>query len=414
MRRSRVRTASGRATWLCCQLGAREHYAVPRALHRHDRLRHVITDAWVPPQSVFRALPGTRARRLRERYHGELAGVPITHFTSSLIGHEFLWSAQGRRGWQLFQERNHWFQRHVAHTIHSMTIPAATIVFAHSYAALEIFRAAKRRHYRCVLAQIDPGERHFALVAESARQAPEYGPPPPAPPGGYLEAWREECALADHIVVNSEWSLRSLEQAGVPATKMSVVPLAYDGEGAVPEVHLYPDHFTHERPLRLLYVGQVSIAKGVKALLDSLALLCDAPIELTVVGERSAQVPLRHLDDRRIRWIGPVPRSDVMSHYRAADALVFPSLSDGFGMAQIEARAWRLPIVASRCCGQVVDDGVNGVVLAEVTPQVIAEAIGRLLASPQSLAMFSRNSGVAPGGGLAALGESLLSLEAVR
>ena len=68
-------------------------------------------------------------------------------------------------------------------------------------------------------------------------------------------------------MVNSEWSLQSLEHAGVPASKMSVVPLAYDGEGAMSAVHTYPDRFTIERPLRLLYVGQVSVAKGVKALL---------------------------------------------------------------------------------------------------------------------------------------------------
>lgn len=409
-----MRVDNGRASWVCCQLGAREHYAVPRALHLRHQLAHLITDAWVTPQSAFRALPGGQARRLSERYHEELAGVPITHFTSSLIGHELRWRAQSRSGWQLFMARNSWFQQRAARVMLSLPAAPATLVFAHSYAALEIFRAARQRSYRCVLAQIDPGECHFALVAESARQAPEYGPAPPAPPASYLEAWREECAIADHIVVNSEWSLQSLEHAGVPASKMTVVPLAYDGEGAVSEVHTYPDRFTMERPLRLLYVGQVSVAKGVKALFDSMALLGDAPVELTVVGERSAQVPQRHLDDRRIRWVGPVSRSAVMSHYRGADALIFPSLSDGFGMAQVEARGWRLPIVASRFCGQVVDDGVNGVVLAEVTPHALAAAIERLLASPQLLAEFSRNSVSVPGGALDALGESLVSLVAIR
>ncbi len=413
MRRSRVPMDSNRASWLCCQLGAREHYAIPRALHRRRQLGRLVTDAWVPPQSAFRALRGGRAKRLRERYQEELARVPITHFTSSLIGHELLWSAQGRSGWQLFMARNLWFQRRAARAMRSMRT-APPIVFAHSYAALEIFRAARKCNYRCVLGQIDPGERHFMLVAESARHAPEYGPAPAAPPASYLEAWRQECAIADHIVVNSQWSLQSLERAGVPRSKMSVVPLAYDGEGAVSDVHTYPDRFSIERPLRLLYVGQVSVVKGVKALFDSMALLGDSPVELTVVGERSAEVPKRHLDDRRIRWIGPVSRSEVMNHYRAADALIFPSLSDGFGMAQVEARGWRLPIVASRFCGQVVDDGVNGMVLDEVTPQALAATISRLLASPQLLAEFSRNSVNVPSGGLDALGQSLLSLEALR
>jgi glycosyltransferase involved in cell wall biosynthesis len=406
-------TGNRGASWLCCQLGAREHYAVPRALHRHGRLARLVTDAWAPPQSVWRALPGGKARRLRERYHGELAAVPITHFTGSLIAHECAWTAAGKRGWPLFSARNAWFQRRAAHAIDAMTTPNATIVFAHSYAALEIFRTAKKRGCRCVLAQIDPGERHFALVAESAKQAPEYGPPPPAPPPGYFSQWREECALADRIVVNSQWSRDSLELAGVPASKMTVVPLAYDSDDGSARVHTYPERFTNDRPLRMLYVGQVSVAKGVKALLDSMALLAHLPIELTMVGERSAQVPQQHLEDRRIHWVGPVSRSKVMDHYRDADALVFPSLSDGFGMAQIEARGWRLPIVASRSCGQVVSDGVNGVLLPEVTPDAIAEVITRLVANPQLLASFSRDSDTATKAGIATLGEALMSLEAV-
>ena len=94
------------AVWVCCHLGAREHYAVPRALHRQQRLGHLITDAWVAPESALRALRGGRARRLRERYHEELSNAPITHFTSSLISHELLWSAQGNSGWPLFLARN--------------------------------------------------------------------------------------------------------------------------------------------------------------------------------------------------------------------------------------------------------------------------------------------------------------------
>lgn len=39
--------------WRCCQLGAREHYAVPRALLRRDMLGCLLTDAWVSPSSLF-------------------------------------------------------------------------------------------------------------------------------------------------------------------------------------------------------------------------------------------------------------------------------------------------------------------------------------------------------------------------
>ncbi|MGH9883066.1 MAG: glycosyltransferase family 4 protein, partial [Pyrinomonadaceae bacterium] len=42
--------------WLCSQLGAREHYAIPRALFRQGLLDHLLTDAWVPPSSPLAAL----------------------------------------------------------------------------------------------------------------------------------------------------------------------------------------------------------------------------------------------------------------------------------------------------------------------------------------------------------------------
>ena len=36
-------------SWICCQVGAREHYAVPRALHRAGALHALVTDAWADP-----------------------------------------------------------------------------------------------------------------------------------------------------------------------------------------------------------------------------------------------------------------------------------------------------------------------------------------------------------------------------
>lgn len=409
MRWQRVRTDS-QPSWICCHLGAREHYATPRALHRHGRLAHLITDAWVPPSATFRFLPGARSRRLQERYHHELARLPVTDFTASLVTHEAWWRLQGQHDWALYQARNSWFQRKAARAIASAA-PAAPIVFAHSYAALDVFRAAKSRGWRCVLGQIDPGAHHFTVVRESARQAPEYGPPPPSPPPQYLDRWREECALADAIVVNSEWSRRCLEEAGVDASKMTIVPLAYEGDDPAVPPHQYPDHFTADRPLRMLFVGHAAVAKGIKALLDALALAADTPVELTIVGDRSAQIPPADLTNPRIRWIGAVSRSAVMHYYRAADVLVFPSLSDGFGMAQIEAQGWRLPIVASHACGSVVREGINGTLLRDVTPSAIADVIRRLAASPELLATWSRQSVPASGQGLTALGAALVALE---
>ena len=400
-----------RPRWICCQLSAREHYAVPRALVRAGQEVRILTDAWVPPHSfVSRLIPGSRGGRWRERFHPELATAPTTAFTSSLMTHEVGWRLRRLRGWRLFEARNAWFQRKAAAALGGASAGERTIVFAHSYSALEIFRRAKARGWTLVLGQIDPGARHFQIVAEAARHSAEYGPPPAIPSPAYLVNWREECALADHIAVNSEWSRACLAAEGIPAEKLAVVPLAYEPSPASADVHDYPAAFSTMRPLRLLFVGQLAVAKGLKAMLEALALIDDLPFELTVVGARNAEVPRRFLDHPRVRWQGTVSRSGVMRFYQDADILLFPSLSDGFGMVQVEAQGWRLPIIASRSCGAVVHDGVNGLLLPEVSPAAIAAAVRRVADDPRLLARLSRASAVGSQRSVRALGEKLVEL----
>ena len=62
--------------WLCCQLGAREHYAIPRALFRLSMLDQLVTDAWVPPSSSLAKLSGSRlADRFADELNAEMKDV---------------------------------------------------------------------------------------------------------------------------------------------------------------------------------------------------------------------------------------------------------------------------------------------------------------------------------------------------
>lgn len=370
---------AGSAPWICCQLGAREHYAVPRSLHRRGQLSALVTDAWAGPGGVWSSIPGESGRRLGERYSADLASARIRAFTASLVAHELTWRIRGLADWPLVIERNDWFQLRAARAVRALADAKGGIVFAHSYAALDIFKQAKSRGLMTVLGQIDPGEGHTRTLREVAARWPEFGSGLPEPPAAYFAKWREECRLADRIVVNSEWSRDRLQQEGVPASKMHVIPLPYEAEADRRFERRYPTAFTPERPLRALFVGSVAVFKGVPSLLEALDQLRGAPIELRMVGPLAATIPDRYRQDSRCKWIGAVSRSEVMDYCRDSDVLVFPSHSDGFGMAQVEAQAWRLPIIASRSCGQVVIDGVNGVLLPEVSADAIAAALRAVL-----------------------------------
>jgi glycosyltransferase involved in cell wall biosynthesis len=80
-------------------------------------------------------------------------------------------------------------------------------------------------------------------------------------------------------------------------------------------------------------------------------------------------------DAGRMKWLGPVTRNQAAEFYRDADVFILPTLSDGFAITQLEAQAHGLPIIASKFCGKVVDNGLDGIVLEEPTAACIAAAV---------------------------------------
>ena len=62
-------------SWCTIQLGAREHYAVPRALYHTSQLRFLLTDLWAPATHGLNRLP--QAKRLAERFHGDLVSASV-------------------------------------------------------------------------------------------------------------------------------------------------------------------------------------------------------------------------------------------------------------------------------------------------------------------------------------------------
>lgn len=366
--------------WICCQLGAREHYAVPRALQLSGLLGEFITDVWT--------------KRVRGRFHPGLARAHVRAPNISALTFELKACATRVNGWKLITQRNEWFQQRALDHLQKQPASATRSVFAYSYAAERIFKFARERGWKTVLGQIDPGPAEERLVAQLHDRAQQnHWSPAPAE---YWIGWGNECALADQIVVNSSWSRNALLGEGIPAHKIVVAPVAYE---PVAESTLfqrdYPNAFTSQRPLRVLFLGQIGLRKGVAQLLDAVKLLAGENVEFWFVGPVQISIPSELKDNPRVKWVGVAPRIAVDKYYKEADVFIFPTLSDGFGLTQLEAQSWKLPVVASRYCGEVVCDGVNGVILDEVSAHAIADVLLKFLRSPELLKAMSAQSGIA-------------------
>ena len=414
--------------WICCQLGARERYAIPRALFRMDMLGCLLTDVWVLPCSFLAKACGRRSK-LAERFHNQLRGARVKAFNSSLILFETLAGARGLRGWPKIIARNRWFQRKVVSALTSLAAGTSAkaadfrlqtsdspVLLSYSYTALEPFRYAKAHGWTTLLVQIDPGPEEEAIVAEEAARVPELAAGWQPAPAEYWASWREECKLADRIVANSEWSREGLIRGGVPSEKLAVVPLAYepremkDQEPEIRRARSYPARFTLERPMRVLFLGQINLRKGIARLLAAARILRDEPVEFWLVGPMQIANASAMVDAGRVKWFGPVTREQAAQYYRNADVFILPTLSDGFAITQLEAQAHDLPLIVSSRCGDVVQHNINGLLLNDPSVDAIESAIRFCLQNPGELARFSRCSRVHENYNVTRLGERLCAV----
>jgi glycosyltransferase involved in cell wall biosynthesis len=401
---------------LCAQIGARDHYAMPRALHRRGALMAMVTDFWWPWGGTAK-LP--LLRRVTGRSHGELRGARVLAMDWATLGSEALRRMGQTDRWAEIIGRNEWFQARALRRIpwaefsgkHAGDRPP--VLFAYSYAALRLLRHAKQLGWKTLLGQIDPGPFDARIAEEESQRWPEFGASWQPPPSGYFDDWRKELKLADRIIVNSEWSRRALLDEGVASERIDVIPLPCEDSGAAGQPpKVYPAGFDAARPLRVLFLGQVNLRKGVPELLAAMESLRSSAIELWVAGPLRLDLPARFAASPNIRWLGAITRDQVAGLYRDADVFVFPTHSDGFGLTQLEAQSWRVPVIASKHCGAVVVDGENGMVLDEVTPQCIREALLCCCENPHRLRKWSEGAGIAPRFRLDATGHALL--EAIR
>jgi glycosyltransferase involved in cell wall biosynthesis len=372
--------------WICCQIGAREHYAVPRVIHSNDCLDGLITETWVPPGHLL----GLR-RRLRERYHAELDLAHVYAWNSATVGFELSGRLDRLRPWPMTLKRNRWFQQRGLGVLRRLASRFEhdghrPVLFAYSYAAIELLHFAKTRGWRAILGQIDGGIREEEIVASEVQRRPGLNSSWERAPSEYWNRWKEECSLADTIVVNSDWSKELLVEAGIDEGKLQVIPVAYEaGSEAQRFERAYPIEFSKERPLRVLFLGAFTLRKGAAAVLEAMSLLANEPIEFWIVGSIGVDIPSALRESPKIKWIGSVSRESTADFFRDSDLFLFPTLSDGFGMTQVEARGWKLPVIATPYCAPIITHETNGLILSEVSGKSLENSIRYLMKDPINL-----------------------------
>ena len=279
---------------------------------------------------------------------------------------------------QALQDIGSWFARACLRHLHI----AHRVFYGFSSASLEAIRFENRQGVRAIVSQVDAARTHGRILREEEALFPELVEAATCIQESYYSRLEEEWSEADCVAVNSLWTRRALLEQGVAASKIAVLPIAYEATKLVPHAR------TPRVPLRVLWLGALTLAKGLPYALQAAKLLARAPIQFTFAGP--AAVTLKRLSwPANCTYAGPLPRPQALKLYQHHDVFLFPTLSDGFGLTQVEAIAHGLPVIATPCCGDVIEHGTSGFRVNPRDPRAIADAILELLESGDRLYRMS-------------------------
>lgn len=221
--------------------------------------------------------------------------------------------------------------------------------------------------------------------------------------GAYLSA------LAGAVAVNQPIAGRIPELAGRPVPTV-VAPPAADHLPAATDEEVVR-RATAPGPLRALFLGSLTRAKGFPPVVDALMRLgsrarSDGGVVLRAVGDPTLEpdtvaAARRQLDEAgladRVEWHGAVPLDEVPTHLSASHVLAMPSWPESASIAYLEAHRRGLPVVACReaDAAALVADGTTGFLVPRDDPAAVASALLRLADDRSLLAERGRAALVA-------------------
>lgn len=195
----------------------------------------------------------------------------------------------------------------------------------------------------------------------------------------------EEFDAVDHLLVPSNFALRSFIDQGYPASKLIYLPYGVDRPPISIQTKAAKPRAMRS-PIKVLCVGQVMLRKGQWHLVRAVHALNRAAgknlFELTLVG-RADPAYLAHLSSLGLAFahVDHVPNASMIDYMRGFDIFVLPSIEDGFGLVVPEALSAGLPVIVTANSGaaELIVDGANGVVVPSASSAAIMQALERVV-----------------------------------
>lgn len=208
------------------------------------------------------------------------------------------------------------------------------------------------------------------------------------------DARRAKIAAANFVATVSDYNRRHLAALAGLAGQSKVVRL-YNG---IDLNSFAPSGDSDPTGVSILSVGRLIEKKGFSDLIDACALLADRGTSFSceIIGDGPLQLELGKrigalgLADKVVLR-GALPQHEVLAAMRRARVLVLPCVKsttgdqDGLPTVLLEALAVGLPAISTNLAGipEIIEPGVSGLLVEPGAPGELANAITRILASPE-------------------------------
>lgn len=351
-------------------IGARDYYSVSEVFDAKKKLEFLITDYWFSKWSYLKIFNKSILRRNNNRIKNNrvksysfLKTIYI-EFSKKRIYNKFnKWLFTGKQ-FTSFVNRN---------LKNSLETDKKYILWGYTAGNLEVLKEFKNKKNVFLLHnQIDPG-----LVYYDIEDLPNH-----SEKTNFLNRITKEWDLADVILVNSEYSKKCLVEKKVEVSKIIVVPLIY-------KKHISIQNKEFNKKLNIAFVGNINKLKGFDAFLKVAEKLHNK-FNFIAIGNSHYDENYMNEAKKHVNFKGFLDRDSLNDLYKEIDLLLFPTLCDGFGMVQLEAMSFGIPVISSSNCAEVVIDNKNGFITND-TDEII-DKINYLNENRKQLKEFSDNS----------------------
>jgi len=226
------------------------------------------------------------------------------------------------------------------------------------FASFSLYSMRKAKKAGC-LTVLERGSSHISFQVELLKEEYSKFGVDFRMPRRLVERQLEEYEESDYICIPSDFVYKSFVAKGVSPEKLLKIP--YGGN-----LRFLKETPKEDNVFRIIFVGIISLQKGIPYLLQAFQNLRLKNSELLLIGPISRETkPILRRYGGYFKYLGSLSQEELYKYYSNSSIFILPSIQEGFGMVIGEAMSCGLPVITTTNTGgnEIIRNGIDGFII---------------------------------------------------